>query len=468
MKTKTFQKKKRKLIIWIFASLLILGGLFLGGREYLRQRTAFGADSVPKELEETDWRELLKVARNRESTEEAGINWENEMEATQDPITPDDLTEESIEGLSFVDTKDEEDPCTPGLYQVMLTDGNEEYECWLRVTDTTPPSGEGCTVDLSFGETADIEDFVQEVEDVTPVSLSYEKEPDFSMPGTHLVSVALIDTSGNKTVVDSWARIKDNRDYDMPELTGPEDQVVIIGDTIAYKKGVSAYDPTDGELEVQVDTSLVKKDEPGTYPVTYIAADAAGHQVSETVMFTFVAPAPEDGGEGQSIYSLEDFDRTIDDYYNMITSDQKSEYDRANDIYTWIRNSVWYTGSGFCEDWRIEAMYALDNRGGDCFTFYSVAKALLDRAGIENLCVTKILIPGRSDHFWLMVNVDDAWYHYDCTPRAAGGWFFLWTDEAMLEYSEAHNDCFDFDLTLYPRTPGTIDQRFLEKFYPAE
>ena len=36
----------------------------------------------------------------------------------------------------------------------------------------------------------------------------------------------------------------------------------------------------------------------------------------------------------------------------------------------------------------------------------------------------------------------------------------------MLEFSETHNDCFDFDLRLYPRTPGTISDKYLIRFYP--
>lgn len=261
------------------------------------------------------------------------------------------------------------------------------------------------------------------------------------------------------------------RDHEPPVIEGVEDRYVSIGSTIRYKEGVTAMDNFDGEVKVSVDISGVNEKEEGTYPVIYSAVDEAGNASEVTAQFTFITPDGDlhslEFNDGANGYDPEELPALVERIYGSICDDDMDQRTKAENIYAWIWDHIGYLGASFDgEDMTIEAIAGLYYRGGNCFTFTSISKALLDRAGIENMVVRKIPMEWRSDHFWLLVNIEGEWYHFDSTPRAAGGYFCLWTDEQMLEYSEQHGDCFDFDLRDYPRTPGEIAERFLVKFYP--
>ncbi len=261
------------------------------------------------------------------------------------------------------------------------------------------------------------------------------------------------------------------RDHEPPVITGVEDKVVSIGSTIRYKEGVTAFDNFDGEVKVSVDVSNVNETEEGIYTVFYSAVDEAGNASEVSAEFTFVTPDgnlydleyfPDEEG-----YDASELPILVEKVFSSICDDEMDQRTKAENIYAWIWDHIGYLGAAHDgEDMVMEAIAGLHRRGGNCFTFTSISKALLDRAGIESIIVQKIPMEWRSDHFWLLVNIDGEWYHFDSTPRAAGGYFCLWTDEQMLEYSEQHGDCFDFDLRDYPRTPGEIAERFLVKFYP--
>lgn len=119
-------------------------------------------------------------------------------------------------------------------------------------------------------------------------------------------------------------------------------------------------------------------------------------------------------------------------------------------IYNWVRGNIRYSGASATRDWVQEAYQGLRLRRGDCFTYYSVSQLLLSRAGIAGIEVVRST---DNHHYWNLVNIDGSWYHFDATPRRAGGYFFLWTDDQMEQYSRQHGGCFTFDRRLYPATP---------------
>ena len=130
---------------------------------------------------------------------------------------------------------------------------------------------------------------------------------------------------------------------------------------------------------------------------------------------------------------------------NNMTNRQKAEA-----IYAWVRGSFTYSGHAATRDWVLEAYNGFRRRHGDYFTYYSVSAALLMRCGIP--CI-EMLRYTDNGHYWNLVQIDGSWYHFDATPRRLGGYFCLWTDAQMLNYSASHGNCFAFDMSLYPRTP---------------
>ncbi len=92
---------------------------------------------------------------------------------------------------------------------------------------------------------------------------------------------------------------------------------------------------------------------------------------------------------------------------------------------------------------------------GDCYVYFCYAKVLLDRAGFENLQVTKTKTEGHSAHYWNLVYVKDGWYHFDTTPRKDNFECCLLTDAELKAYSDTHDGTHVFDSSAYPERATT-------------
>ncbi|MCD8083981.1 MAG: hypothetical protein LUE86_10875 [Clostridiales bacterium] len=148
-----------------------------------------------------------------------------------------------------------------------------------------------------------------------------------------------------------------------------------------------------------------------------------------------------------------DMEKTVDAMCDQIlaglVNEGMSKRQKATAIYGWVRGSFRYTGSSATRDWVTEAYQGLRSKHGDCYTYFAVSQALLTRAGIRCIEVVRV----DNDHFWNLVELEDGWWHFDTTPRRAGGYFCLWTDAQMADYSRRNGGCFEFDRSLYPATP---------------
>lgn len=131
-----------------------------------------------------------------------------------------------------------------------------------------------------------------------------------------------------------------------------------------------------------------------------------------------------------------------------ITNDSMTKAQKANAIYDYVRRSTSYTYGGPRPEGgeAAAALYGFRRHYGNCFEYYSMSKYLLEAAGMENIMVTRA---SDRDHFWNLVNVDGAWYHFDTTPRRTGGRWCLVTTEQLRGSWGAHN----FDVNAYPATP---------------
>lgn len=203
--------------------------------------------------------------------------------------------------------------------------------------------------------------------------------------------------------------------------------------TYRFTRNVQAYDDRDGKVKVKVDTSKVKWKKNGTYKIYYTAKDKAGNQAKAWAKIQVYKP-----GTPESI---------ADQILKKITKKNWSKTKKARKIYKYIRAHCHYVGNRKHLSWRDEAVHGFRYNSGDCYTYYSMAKLLLTRAGIPNLQVKRYKSTSR--HFWNLVYVQDGWYHFDTTPRSSGGKFCLNTDKQMNDYA-----------------PGSYVFRFNKKILP--
>lgn len=205
-------------------------------------------------------------------------------------------------------------------------------------------------------------------------------------------------------------------------------------DTYHFKEHVKAVDARDGKVPVSVDTSRIRWNKEGIYKVYYTAKDKAGNKTRAWAKVQVLKP-----GTAEQIADII--------LENKIKSG--SDVQKLRKIYQYVQGNCSYTGTGGHKDWRVTAANGIRNHSGDCFTYYSIAKLLITRAGIPHIMVRRYPERAGNNHWWNLVYVKGGWYHFDTTPRSRKGYFCLMTDEQLHMYSTGST--FRFREELYPK-----------------
>ena len=357
------------------------------------------------------------------------------VEAGQKPPGIDSFLLKNVTG-TFITRLADFDYHQPGDHTVVIQVDGEEYTSILHIRDTIPPKAEVQDIEGFAVLPREAEDFVTEIEDATAVTVAFREEPDLLFIGTQQVELVFTDAGGNETV--KKAELTLYEDTEPPVIYGATDITIYMGDSVAYRKNVTVEDNCLEGLQLTVDTSSVDLKQAGVYPVVYTAVDAAGNTDTVTISLTVI----------ERMYTIEEMYALVDAVLEKIITPDMSDRDKAWAIYTYIRRNVGYTEYPEKGDWVRAAYEGLAKRQGDCYVYACTSKALLTRAGVKNMDISKI--PTRREHYWNLVDVGDGWYHFDTTPRSDHTVFFLWTDADLMAYSALHYNCHNYDRTLYP------------------
>ena len=192
-----------------------------------------------------------------------------------------------------------------------------------------------------------------------------------------------------------------------PVIHGISDKTYYIGSKVSYMTDVYATDFSGQEIDVEVDKSQVNTSQPGSYIVYYKAVDSDGNETVEEVTFTFIE---EETQEVKSSSSYSTLDEVVAAVLQDITDSSMSKGQKARAIYKYAHSKIGYTGNSYTKssEWQDEAFEALKvikKNGyvaGDCFTYASVDRALLDGIGAE--CIWVDNQGARSgDHSWIFM-----------------------------------------------------------------
>ena len=257
-----------------------------------------------------------------------------------------------------------------------------------------------------------------------------------------LLVALLTDSDGGKTA---------RKDKTPPVIVfeGSEKNVIYatLGDTVSYRKYISAED-NSGSCTLSIDNKNVDVTKAGVYNVICTATDDAGN--SSTLSVKVVVKKAEYSYDslmaeteklaGQlGIKKSMTAEEKIKIVFNYVNSPTKSK-DNANIKFNNESNSAredWKT------DWVEEAYLTLQNGAGDCYSYYSVSKAMFEYLGIENKGIKRAegVDTQSGTHFWLMVNIgsknDPDWYYYDATRLAkkfSTGSGCLFSEEQLQNY----------------------------------
>ncbi len=338
-----------------------------------------------------------------------------------------------------------------GSYDITVRTHGKELPFTLMAQDTTPPEVK-IFDKLSFYVHQEIsaKDFVESCTDLSAVEYHFSEEPSTMMQGSYTTQLIVTDASGNSTTCEINYAV--SGDGEPPVISGVTDMNTIVGIPVSYLRGVTASDTHDGEVAVTCEEGegfSIRK--AGDYTVTFTATDEAGNTATETATL-HVLPSIDEN----VIMQLSETDvlRMGDHIVESINHEGDDSRKYLRKLYNYVQGHMVYHGSSQRYEWYQSAAVALYQGYGDCRNYYGFGRLLLTCAGFENMMVEKVKpYEGATNHYWSLVNVDGAWYHFDTTPRYKVSDFFLWTDAQMDAFSEKNNQCFNRDKSLYPATP---------------
>lgn len=293
--------------------------------------------------------------------------------------------------------------------------------------------------------------FFEEIPEGAEVSFADENPFGSLKTGENEIRIIVKPQKGKKqTVTATLYLIKDTTG---PVIQGAKDLIVYVGEGVSYRSGISLTDNCGGELTLNVDSIAVDTTREGVYPVIYTATDLSGNtstvivnvhvyeqKITEEMLYEKIDPIILQLGLGNMTKEAQA--RTI---YRFVHTDAKISYVDTSDKTSWVR----------------AAYFALEDRKGDCFSYFSLSKAFFERLGIENLNIQRL--PGYTDdtHYWSLINIGTSeaplWYHYDSTRlRDISYEGSLLTDAQIEAFHEIRPYFYLYDKTQYPMSATAI------------
>ena len=239
-----------------------------------------------------------------------------------------------------------------------------------------------------------------------------------------------------------------------PPVVSASDFEITAGDSVSYKAHISVSDNDDPAPAITVSNSEVDLEKPGKYKVTYTVTDAAGNSTVVDVILTV-----KDKTERELELYLSERTSSI---LGRILDDDMNDMQKAYAIYRYVKNNIGYSGSSDKSNYKIAARDGFKQGRGDCFTFFAVAKVLLDAAEIQNVDVVKLrLSEDRPRHYWSLINVGSGWYHFDSTRFSTDSQLFMVTDKELKKWdSKYYRNCHNFsDEGLPERSTESIQNK---------
>ena len=313
-----------------------------------------------------------------------------------------------------------------GEYELKSNYQGQEKITKIIIQDTVAPELVLKNVSLYTGQTlTDANQFVEKAEDLAGVTLNILTEINYSTIGDQEVTIEATDGHGNKTSQKAILTIKEDKEG--PVFSGLSDLKVTKGSTADYKKGVTAKDDKDGDVEFTVDSSSVNTDKAGTYNITYTATDKSGNTTTQNRK-VIVSEKTTSSGTGSSSTSnssssSSDVYAKADEFIAKATSGVSGTSNKIIAIKNYLRNNIKYShrynasNTGSVNNAAMKAFTAYE---GDCYIHAAAAQVMFTRIGVQSIIVNAL----DYTHYWNMVYINGGWKHVDPTP----GWAYADVD----------------------------------------
>ena len=313
-----------------------------------------------------------------------------------------------------------------GEYELKSNYQGQEKITKIIIQDTVAPELVLKNVSLYTGQTiTDANQFVEKAEDLAGVTLNILTEINYSTIGDQEVTIEATDGHGNKTSQKAILTIKEDKEG--PVFSGLSDLKVTKGSTADYKKGVTAKDDKDGDVEFTVDSSSVNTDKAGTYNITYTATDKSGNTTTQNrkvvVSEKTTTSSTSSSSTSNSSSSSSDVYAKADEFIAKATSGVSGTSNKIIAIKNYLRNNIKYShrynasNTGSVNNAAMKAFTAYE---GDCYIHAAAAQVMFTRIGVQSIIVNAL----DYTHYWNMVYINGGWKHVDPTP----GWAYADVD----------------------------------------
>ena len=338
-------------------------------------------------------------------------------------------------------------------YDVYIDCGGHIVHSVLNVVDKTPPVGKAVAQEVYCGEVPAAEDCVTDVFDMVGYTVEYaDGEPALDEGGDFNIPIKLTDTYGNVRIQYVPFYVKD--DQTGPEIDGLKDLTVELGGTLLYKEGVTVTDDFAENPVLTIDNTAVNLNVVGNYPVTYKAVDDVGNVTEEKITVSVVL------NYSAGLLEEESYEEVVEQAYayaaeilDEITDlENKTDVEIAMDIFYWVYHKVGFShGSSDYTSWAHAAVKCFETRRASCYGRWAICKAMLDVAGIDNICVERGPNPWQV-HYWCLVYLNGGWNW--------GNFVFMCTDAELKNKAGNH----DFEGDLYPERSTVSVQQYINVY----
>ena len=247
-------------------------------------------------------------------------------------------------------------------------------------------------------------------------------------------------------------------DVTPPQIIGAADMLIYVGESPAYRKGITLSDDSGADgVVLTVDSSQADISTPGRYPIKYIATDRAGNRAEVTVYLAVEVYFPQE----------DELNAALDRVISEIITDDMTIESRVRAVYRYVQNHIAFINTSNKTSWKAEAYKALFvTNTGDCFSYFAASKAFFERLGIENLDIERpreLAEQMGQTHYWSLVNISGdtstpQWYHYDsCRLRAEYNHSgCLLTEKQTRAYNKVRDNFYAYNSVGYPAVSTVI------------
>lgn len=348
----------------------------------------------------------------------------------------------------------------PGEYEITLRCGEDIMRLPLTAQDTVAPVAVAKTdVELVSSGLPDASVLLESVTDATAVTVTYKENYRFEADGRYVVTVVATDLGGNETEVDVPVFVYFSEEVTEAPLIIASDITVEIGGAVPYKQYIRIIDSVDGELDlydpahVTFDTAAVDTSTVGNYSLLIKAVDSEGNTSSKPIVVHVVHKS----------ITQDEVNRYVKNILSKIITSDMTREQQLRAVFNYVKkdSGMTYTGSSDKQNlYFVEAYYGFTMNVGDCYTYCSMSRVMLDNLGIDYYVVERSGVR-NSNHYWLLVDFGDGWYHFDTCYHSLN-WTkdtFKLTDGEVAAFTKWYNthysgwNYYQFDTSLYPATP---------------